>query len=227
MTIKCIAFDLDNTLWECDPLIIRAEQKFYDWLTEYYPKITNKYSNDHLIAHRIAFMKAHPEQHHNLTDLRKDWMRQLASEFSMDTEFVEPGFYEFWRHRNQVSFYDGVLEVLEKLAKNYSLGVISNGNADVHHIGIGHYFDFVTSSEDAGVAKPHEDIFHHAVSLSAHDINETVYVGDDPVRDVVGAQNIGMKAIWYNPKQQPWPGGQNPAAVIKHHHELEDKIDQL
>lgn len=227
MSIKCIAFDLDNTLWECDPLIIRAEQKFYEWLDSSYPKITQKYNNDQLVAHRMSFMKARPDQHHDLTTLRKDWMRQLAKEFAMDDEFVEPGFKTFLRYRNQVTFYEGALDMLENLSKQYSLGVISNGNADVHQIGIGHYFDFVTSSEAAGVAKPDEAIFHHAMGLSNNDMSETVYVGDDPVRDVLGAQQVGMKAIWYNPSLSPWPGGKSPAAVIRHHNELEDKIKQL
>ena len=32
MTIRCIAFDLDDTLWACKPVIEHAEQRFYAWL---------------------------------------------------------------------------------------------------------------------------------------------------------------------------------------------------
>ena len=30
--IKCITFDLDDTLWEIEPVIIKAEIKFEEWL---------------------------------------------------------------------------------------------------------------------------------------------------------------------------------------------------
>ena len=236
MEIKCIAFDLDNTLWECDPLIIKAEKHFYAWLESVYPKITSKMSESNLVAHRMDFMRARPELHHNLTLLRKKWMRQIFNEFSGDTvsdeasfeaEYIEAGFHVFWHQRNNVIFYDGALAMLDKLSKKYSLGVITNGNADVNYIGVGDFFDFTMSSEIAGVAKPHEDIFHKAMQLSEYNYEETVYIGDDPKCDVLGPQSLGMRSIWYNPALKPWPAGKTPAAIFQYHHELEDKINNL
>jgi len=236
MTIKCIAFDLDNTLWDCDSLIVKAEQHFYAWLKDVFPQITSKMTESELVEHRMAYMQNYPELHHNLTILRKNWMRQIAEEiggisFKDETtfvaEYIEAGFHVFWHQRNNVIFYDGVLDMLESLSKKYSLGVITNGNADVNYIGIGDFFDFSLSSQEAGVAKPHEDIFYQAMRLSDYEIEDTVYVGDDPKCDIIGPQNIGMKAIWYNPKLKPWPAGKTPAAVFQKHHELEDKISNL
>jgi len=226
--IKCVAFDLDNTLWDIDPVIEKAEQRFYQWVDSYYPKITKKYSAADLIAHRMAFMRSQPEScHHDLTFLRKSWMKYLADEVGYDYSYVDSGFEVFWLARNEVTFYEGALDVLEKLSRKYTLGVISNGNADVHHIGVGHLFDFALSSEAAGVAKPHQDIFHQALILSDFEIHETVYVGDDPKRDILGAQNAGIQAIWYNPDLKPWPRGRTPAAVIRNLSELEDKLSKL
>jgi putative hydrolase of the HAD superfamily len=235
MTIKCIVFDLDNTLWECDPLIIKAEKKFYLWLKATYPEITNSFTEEALIADRMSYIQARPELHYDLTSLRKNWMRHIAAKIvGMSTDedeferaYVETGFQIFWQERNNVIFYDGVIDMLENLSQKYSLGVITNGNADVNFIGIGHYFDFSISSELAGVAKPHEDIFHQAMQLTEHTIETTVYVGDNPKCDVLGPQEIGMRALWYNPTLRPWPGGKTPAAVFRYHHELEDKIKKL
>ena len=227
MNIKCIAFDLDDTLWECHPVIIHAEQCFYDWLSSYYPKITQKYSASQLIEHRITFMQAQQDNLHDLTHLRKHWMEELADEFSYDYSYVDSGFEVFWLARNEVTFFDGTLDVLENLSKYFSLGVISNGNADVNHIGIGHLFDFTLSSEKAGVSKPHQDIFDQALQLSGSKKHETVYVGDDPKRDVLGAHGAGLHAIWFNPRLTPWPGGRAPTAVIRHLNELEEKIAKL
>ena len=235
MTIKCIAFDLDNTLWECDPLIVKAEQKFYKWLDSTFPQITKNFSEKELVAHRMSFIQARPDRHYNLISLRKDWMRKVcdeiggitADENEFEAEYVEAGFKVFWQERNNVIFYDGVLDMLENLSQKYSLGVITNGNADVNFIGIGHYFDFSISSELAGVAKPHEDIFHHAIRLSEHGVENTVYVGDDPKCDILGPHKIGMRALWYNPSLKPWPGGKTPDGVFRKHDELADKIQKL
>ncbi|MCF6190742.1 MAG: HAD family hydrolase [Cocleimonas sp.] len=231
MTIRCIAFDLDDTLWECHPVIERAEHRFYEWLELYYPKISQKYSEADLITHRMAFMHSHPDNRHDLTYLRKAWMMQLADEvgydLKQDKSFIANGFEVFWLARNDVTFFEGTLDLLDQLSSRYSLGVISNGNADVHHIGVGHLFDFVLSSEAAGVAKPHPSIFEQALGLSNTEKHETVYVGDDPKRDILGAHGAGIHAIWFNPSLKPWPGGQTPTAVIQHLNQLEDKIAHL
>ncbi len=231
MTIQCIAFDLDDTLWECHPVIMRAEHRFYKWLQAYYPNISQKYSEAELVTHRMAFMQSHPDNRHDLTYLRKHWMMQLANEVDQklkhDDSFIENGFEVFWLARNEVTFFDDTLDILEQLSKRYSLGVISNGNADVHHIGIGHLFDFVLSSETAGVSKPHPNIFEQALNLSSATKEETVYVGDDPKRDIIGAHSAGIHAIWFNPKLTPWPGGKTPTAVIQHLNQLEEKISHL
>ena len=224
MTIHCIAFDLDDTLWACHPVIIRAEQHFYDWLKRYYPKIPQKYSEAALTSHRMAFMQSHPDNRHDLTYLRKRWMELLADEVEYNYELVEPGFEIFWLARNEVTFFDGTLDALEDLATKYSLGVISNGNADVNHIGVGHLFDFTLSSESAGISKPHPDIFDQAIKLSGFSKEQTVYVGDDAKRDIVGAQGAGIKGIWFNPKLTPWPKGKAPFAVIQHLNQLEKII---
>jgi len=181
MTIKCIAFDLDNTLWDCESFQIATE----------------------------------------LGDVKTN------DQATFEAEFIEKGFHVFWHQRNNVVFYDGVIAMLERLSQKYSLGVITNGNADVNYIGIGDYFDFTMSSERAGVAKPHQDIFHKAMQQSEYNFSETIYVGDDPKCDVLGPQELGIKSIWYNPGLQPWPGGKTPAAVFRHHDELEDKISKL
>ena len=227
MSIKCIAFDLDDTLWECHPVIERAEQRFYEWLNINQPKITQKYTASALIDHRVKFMQAQANNLHDLTALRKNWMRQLAAEVGYDDSHIDAGFEVFWLARNEVTFFEQTLDILKDLATRYSLGVISNGNADVNHIGVGHLFDFSLSSEQAGVAKPDKLIFDQALQLAGTQAHETVYVGDDPGRDVLGAHAAGWHAIWFNPRLHPWPGGKNPTAVIRHLNELEAKLDQL
>lgn len=227
MTIRCIAFDLDDTLWACKPVIRQAEQRFYEWLEKHYPRITDSHSPDELIHNRVAYMHKHPELHYNLTRLRKNWMAALAAQHDYPQSLVEPGFEVFWLARNEVTLFDGALDALQSLAERFVTGVISNGNASVHHIGIGHLFQFVHSAEEAGVAKPHPDIFHQALAKAGVAPHQAVYVGDDPVRDIQGAADVGLRTIWYNPDGADWPGGKGPDATITRLAELATAVAHL
>ena len=46
--IKCITFDLDDTLWEIEPVILKAEKMFYKWLEKKYPIIVEHHSIESL-----------------------------------------------------------------------------------------------------------------------------------------------------------------------------------
>ena len=81
--IKGICFDLDDTLWDCAPVIERAEQRFYEWLDTHYPRITARYDYRTLIDSRIHHFGAHPQWHHNLTQMRKHWLRIVRAQWAV------------------------------------------------------------------------------------------------------------------------------------------------
>jgi len=231
MTIRCITFDLDDTLWAVGPVIVRAEREFYAWLGRRCPRITGAFSLDELTAHRRQWMHRFPDQHHDLTGLRKRWLGHVFEEFGYDDVSVEMAFRVFWELRNEVELFEEAPATIERLLERFSLGVITNGNACVHHIGIGHWFDFVVSSEGAGHSKPAAQIFHAALEHAGVAPRQVVHVGDDPTNDVLGASGVGMRTVWYNPERAPWPGGsapeQMPDQVINSLHELDGAIARI
>jgi len=225
MTISCITFDLDDTLWECGSVIAAAEQAFYEWLAAHYPRITARLEPVALVNHRRAFFKVRPELSHNMTELRKKWLARLAKEFDYPEDLVQPGFRLFWEQRNAVTLFEDTSAVLEPLRTRYAVGAITNGNADVNYIGIGHFFDFVVSSADAGASKPSPVIFEHALERAGVMASNAVHVGDDPVTDMRGANEVGMRTIWFNPDGAVWPSGPRPNAEIGSLTELEDVLE--
>ncbi|HPY40145.1 MAG TPA: HAD family hydrolase [Thiolinea sp.] len=228
MTIRCIAFDLDDTLWDCHAVIHQAEQTMFAWFQQYYPAIVAGYpSLESLVAHRIAYVDQYPELQHDLTTLRTHWLQQLALEVGYDPAIAEEAFQVFWKARNQVEFFPEVLPNLAALAQTYPLGVITNGNADVQQIGIGHLFRFALTSAAAGVAKPHPAIFQQALQLAQVAAHEMVYVGDDPEKDVIGAQQVGLRTIWFNPQQHAQPIGLKPDAIMTNFAEIEALVKLL
>ena len=64
------------------------------------------------------------------------------------------------------------------------------------------YFEFVISSADYGIRKPHSAIFTSAATRLGMAPSEIWYVGDTLETDMVGAKQCHMSAIWYNRRQQ-------------------------
>ena len=215
MAISCITFDLDDTLWESGAVLANAEAKLYDWLVRTCPEIANAHSHDALVAHRRAHYASIPEIRHDLTRARLLWLESLLREWGYAAELAQAGFRVFREHRNAVTLFDDVTHVLGKLGERYAIGAITNGNADVHRIGIGHHFDFVVTPAEAGAAKPDSTIFEFALSAAGASPANVVHVGDDPVRDVAGAAAIGLRTVWMNPAGSPWLGEGRPDAEIR------------
>jgi putative hydrolase of the HAD superfamily len=64
----------------------------------------------------------------------------------------------------------------------------------VHGI-LPHFPDFRFSAADVGYLKPHAAIFQYALEQMGLTPAEAVFVGDNLVADVSGAQGVGMKAV--------------------------------
>lgn len=227
MPVRCVTIDLDDTLWDCGSVISAAENVFYDWLDEFYPRITQRLEAEALIHHRRTFFKSVPELNHDVTALRKRWLEKLAQEFGYSNDLVEPGFRLFWEHRNAVELFEDAGEALSRLRSRFAVGAITNGNADVHYIGIAHYFDFVMTSAAAGAAKPSPVIFEKALAQARVKPVEAVHVGDDPITDIRGAKEAGMRTVWFNPAKNAWPAGPRPDAEISSLGQLDDALDGL
>ena len=215
MTITCITFDLDDTLWEVGSVLANAEEKLYEWLERTCPDIARAHPPEALVAHRYAHYASIPEIRHDLTRARKLWLASLMKEWGYEPELAETGFRVFLEHRNAVILFDGVTDVLGRLGERYAIGAITNGNADVHRIGIGHHFDFVVTPAEAGAAKPEPAIFELALDAAGASPETVVHVGDDPARDVAGAAALGIRTVWMNPEGRSWPEEVRPDAEIR------------
>jgi putative hydrolase of the HAD superfamily len=79
------------------------------------------------------------------------------------------------------------------------LGVVSDAPKlkawlRLSEMNIADFFDFVVALEDTGKLKPHRLPFEAAIEKSGFAASNILFVGDNPVRDIKGAKNAGMKA---------------------------------
>lgn len=99
----------------------------------------------------------------------------------------------------------GALELLEQLAPEYALYLMSNGNAVVQDrrlalSGIGHYFKDIFISQRIGFDKPRVEFFQHCFArIPDFDPAGAIIVGDSLSSDMQGGLNAGLRTCWYNP----------------------------
>jgi putative hydrolase of the HAD superfamily len=55
------------------------------------------------------------------------------------------------------------------------------------------------TSEQAGIMKPHAAIFEYALELTQSKAEACVMIGDTLEVDILGAKNMGMDTIYFNP----------------------------
>lgn len=99
---------------------------------------------------------------------------------------------------------------------------------------------FIVTSEEAGVEKPASRFFELCVQKAGCAPEECLFVGDNPRKDILGAVNAGMKTLWYNPDGKVFPenigrivendaAAENMTAVCKcisGYREVLDRLDE-
>jgi FMN hydrolase / 5-amino-6-(5-phospho-D-ribitylamino)uracil phosphatase len=211
--VRAVAFDLDNTLWDIEPVIVRAELRLRAWLTEHCPRIPERVSLEEMRAARDSLARAEPHNAHDFTYLRIASLARHARDCGYDESIAQRAFEVFFAARNELVLFPDVRPALERLRSRYLLATLSNGNADLARIGLAEFFVLSLNARQIGVGKPHPRCFEHLAGelrLEPHDI---VYVGDDPLLDVEAARAAGLSTAWVNRFAQQWPGTIAPADI--------------
>jgi HAD superfamily hydrolase (TIGR01549 family) len=204
--VTILAFDLDDTLWPCMPVIQHAEETLYAWLDQYYPRITVNYNPQQLVDLRKEFTAQDKKYSVDLSMMRYEFLKKLATDNQYDmSEVADKGFDVFYNARQQVNFYDDVFPALERLSSKYRLGAITNGNANVEKVGLGHLMEHTISAIDLQIAKPDKRIYHALADRFDVPTEQILYIGDHPEYDVIGPQVAGLRAAWINREGHQWP----------------------
>ena len=204
--IRAVAFDLDNTLWDVGPIIVRAEQRLLEWLEEHYPRIPRRVSLEDMRAARLRLAEAEPHRAHDFTYLRTASLARHAEESGYEPEIAAQAFEIFFAARNDIEPFADVLPALARLRTRYALATLSNGNADLARMqSFAGAFKVSLNARDVGSAKPHPRGFERLASALALDPAEIIYVGDDPHHDIVGARAAGLQTAWINRRNDEWP----------------------
>jgi putative hydrolase of the HAD superfamily len=203
--IRAICFDLDNTLWEIEPVLMRAERILAEWLEARYPRIPQRFSREEMLEAREALLRDEPHQAHDLSYLRRETIARLAAEVGYERDMAHDAFALWHAARNQLEPYIEVVPALESLKRRFRLATLSNGNADLAAIGLAHHFEISLNAHALGCAKPDPRAYAGIAESLTLKPAEILFVGDEPNADVVGPRAAGMQTVWVNRGGVVWP----------------------
>ena len=93
-------------------------------------------------------------------------------------------------------------KLIRRIKEYCKLGLVSNFTyapvvyASLRRLGINQFFNAVLVSDAAGWRKPHKHIFQRALRALQVDAKEAVFIGDSPLEDIKGANEMGMKTVF-------------------------------
>jgi putative hydrolase of the HAD superfamily len=104
--------------------------------------------------------------------------------------------------------FQGVYEVLASLLEKYELVLISDAQwvftePEMAILGLTPFFKFRILSSRFGFKKPDVRLFDMAMKKLMIRNEETVYIGDNPQKDLMGAKKAGMKFILFRSEFKP------------------------
>jgi FMN hydrolase / 5-amino-6-(5-phospho-D-ribitylamino)uracil phosphatase len=207
--VRAICFDLDNTLWDIEPVLARAERILADWLERRYPQIPAAATPADVQRVREALVAERPDRSHDLTFLRRETLKRVALSAGFDEHaahgIAHEAFALWHAARNQLEPYAEVVPALERLRRSFRLATLSNGNADLELIGLAHHFDVRLHAAELGCAKPDPRSYARLAKQLTLEPAEILFVGDEPHADVVGPRAAGMHTAWVNRGRLAWP----------------------
>jgi len=206
--IKAITLDLDDTLWPVWPTIGRAELVLQAWLSANAPAAAVLSADAEIKkAVRAEINARHADRAHDLSFLRRESIRALLEQAGEPGHLAEAAFEVFFAERQRVDLFDDALPALAFWSRRMPVVALSNGNADVHRVGIGQHFHASVSAQSLGVAKPDLRIFVAGAAAAGVAPHQVLHIGDDAHADCVGALAAGMQVAWLNREGHDWSHG--------------------
>lgn len=130
---------------------------------------------------------------------------------------------------------NGYNVVSQLKARGFKLGLISNTmfsgeihRGDLSRFDLDGFFDTMLFSADAGKWKPNVSAFHDVLKQLEVEPPASIFVGDDPAADIIGANRAGMVSVHLRSSQRfPSPDGVKPDLTIVDLADLPDAIDRI
>jgi putative hydrolase of the HAD superfamily len=187
--INTLLFDLDDTLFIEKEFVKSGFKQVAIYLSNKYPNL----NGDTLIGFMVDSIALHG---------RDKTFDRLLAKYDLSEEVTK--LVNVYRsHQPKIKLGLGVDVLLKQLKQQgYKLGIITDGDPQVQKnkvsaLGLFSIMDCVIYSDELGVEnrKPSQLPYINALQLLRSSTRNSVYVGDNPNKDFVGAKELGLITI--------------------------------
>lgn len=123
-------------------------------------------------------------------------------------------------HEPALSLFPEVMETVTALSSRFRLGLVSDGYFEVQQkkwaaLGLENYFNAVIFSDTWGRAywKPHHRPYEEVMARCDTNGAAAIYVGDNPNKDFLGANELGMSTVMVRRPAGVYSGDRPPSAA--------------
>ena len=161
----------------------------------------------------------------NMTGTRREIVRRalgrLGLPYSPEAEAMADRFTAL-RHE-AIRLFPDATDTLRRLREaGIRLALLSNGDGPtqrgkIERFALEGYFDHIQIEGEFGAGKPEERAFRNALAALDAEPGEAWMVGDNLEADILGAQQVGVHAIWVDPDGAGVPEGSpvRPDRIIR------------
>ncbi len=130
--VKALSLDLDDTLWEFDAAVSRAEVALHQWLLRSAPSTASVLTSSESIGYfRKEIAISRLDLAHDPALLRRESIREILRNSGEDPGLCDEAYDVFYAERQRVVLFDDVLPALEWLSSRYPIVAITNGNSNL------------------------------------------------------------------------------------------------
>lgn len=207
--IKTVIFDIDNTLYNYDQAHVHAMEAVETYFLTRFGIAGEEMKSRYLQAQDMVSKRIG-------TDTAAIHNRLLRFQCMMEEMHLPP----FPHARTLYHIYwdtllhfmipsPGIYTFMESLRqRGIRMGIGSDMTTYVQYqkleqLGLAPLIDWVVTSEEAGVEKPHPDFFRLCIKKAHCNPEECLFIGDSLKKDVQGALDAGMHGVWFSQGIQP------------------------
>ncbi len=203
---KAVIFDYIGTLVNCKSYTMEASRL----------KLYNALVDEGFRIEKDQFLEAYIRAHEKYRIIRFEELREVTNSIWVAEALREIGFSVnsddahikaalnvfFKDYVDSLSLREGAKKLLHNTVKQCKVGLLSNFTfspvvySSLRQFGVSKYFNTVVVSHDIGWRKPSKYIFKDTLSKLQVNACEAVYIGDNPVEDIEGAQEAGLRTVF-------------------------------
>lgn len=203
---KAVIFDIDNTLYDFD-----AGSRCGTAATVAYAKKHLGLSGEVFLASCQQAMSEQFRDHGMTAGCHSRAIRYMMVMEQHGLPYYHAAILNdlYWAELLRVIVpYEGVRELITDLRRQgVRIGVGTDMTADwqlkkLDRLGLLELMDFIVTSEEAEREKPSKPFFDLVLKKAGCRPEECLFIGDNLKKDVLGALDAGMSALWYQPNPQ-------------------------